>query len=391
MADLTLQEEVAKVFEELQGIKASLAAMPNDGIKKAELEKVVADFTAKFAVLEEQKRVAALLPIKDEEVKIKPYDMHKFLRMVKNGDHAGMAREFKTITEATEGAAVVPTMFLPKIIETMLNSSIVAGKCTPLSMATNKTDIPNISTDVSVAFVAEAGGVTLQTPVLGKITPQLGKIVAALLVTQEQLQDEQIDMTPFWQNRIGLKAGQALDAAILENTAGGDLPGGIKTITGTNSTTFTKPVTDEDIIDLQNSQTVEAYHQNAAWYFNRACLGILMKLKNDDGNTLFGSLVNGVPTSLLGKSFFLTDQIAGAGTTASKTSIYYADMANAWLLSHSKYPNMTVEMSNSVVAPNPTPTINAFLQSLLGFRFNLRKGFIIAVPAAFTRGLNVYK
>jgi len=388
--DLTLQEEVARTFEELGKIKAMLAAMPNDGIKKAELEQVVADFTAKFAALEEQRKVA-LLPVQKEEEKIGPFEMHKFLRMVKDGDRAGIAREYKTITEATEGAAVVPTMFLPKIIETMLNSSIVAGKCMPMSMATNKTDVPNISTDVSVAFVTEAGGVTLQTPVLGKITPQLGKIVAAMLVTQEQLQDEQIDMTPFWQKRIGLKAGQALDAAILEHTAAGDLPNGIKTVAGVNSTTYTAPIDDEDLIDLQNKQTVEAYHTNAEWFFNRACLSILMKLKDDNGQPLFGSLVNGIPTSLLGKKFNLTDQIAGAGTTASKTSIYYGDMQNAWLLSHSKYPNMTVEMSNSVVAPNPTPTINAFLQSLLGFRFNLRKGFIIAVPAAFTRGLNVYK
>jgi HK97 family phage major capsid protein len=163
-------------------------------------------------------------------------------------------------------------------------------------------------------------------------------------------------------------------------------------VTGVNSTTFTKPITPDDVVDLWNSQSVEAYHTNAAWFLNRSALGILMKLRDDKGQPLFGSLVNGVPTTLLGKPMKFTDQIAGNGTTASKTSIYYGDMSYAWLLRHSKFSNMTVEMSNSAVAPAVgTPTQNAFLNGQKWFRYDLRKGFIIAVPAAFVRGLNVWK
>ncbi|HAB53329.1 MAG TPA: phage major capsid protein [Ignavibacteriales bacterium] len=382
MPDLVTQEEVGKLFKTVEDIKASLSAIPNDGIKKSELEKVINEFSTKFAALEESKKVVA--PNFGNEAG--QLGFMQFMKMIAYGQKTA-------ISEATEGATVVPTAFSKQILETALNSSVVAGDCTPVPMATNKTDVPAQSTDVTVAWVAESGGITPQAPITTKITPTLGSISAIIVYTQEQLQDQQIDLTSFYQKRVGLKAGQTIDAMILEGdyTGSGDLANGIKKASGVNSTTFTKPITDENIIDLQNSQEIEAYHNNAKWYFNRKCLGILMKLKDDNGQPLFGSLVNGVPTMLLGKPFKLTDQVSGSGTSTSKTSIYYGDMSNAWLLSHSLYPNMTVEETNSMLSPNPTPTQNTFLQRQKAFRYDLRKGYIIAIPAAFVRGLSVYK
>jgi len=393
MTDLTEKEQIAQLYKTLGEIQKVLAERPDDGVKKDELEKVVADLSAK--IVENQKAVDAKMtvPTVDFGAGADKVTFHQFMKMLQRGDPRLKAIVSVNETTAADGGIVVPTAFMPRILETMINASIAAPLCTNVPMGTWKVDVPNQLTDVSVAWVAENGTLVIQVPTLGKITLALGKISAVIPFSDEVLMDQQVDLSDFYQTRIGLKAGQEIDSKIFEgNTGSGHLAMGIKNHASIGSTTFTKPITADDIIDLLNSQTVETYQTNANWFMNRACLGILMKLRDNNGKSLFGGLVEGIPTTLLGKQMKFTDQITGAGTSASKTWLAYGDMSNVWLLNHSRFPNMTVEVSNSAVAPAVgAATQNAFLNGQKWFRYDLRKGYIIAIPAAFKRGLDVWK
>ncbi len=396
--DLTIQElqkQIAELFKTLAEIKTSLAAVPNDGVKKDELEKVVADLTAKMEALQKKEQAAAaasMVPTVDFGDGAKNVGFQQFMKMVMNGDPRVKTIVSVNETTGADGGIVVPTAFSNKIIEIALNASVIANKATPVPMSVWKTDVPKQLTDVSVAWVAENGGLTLQKPTLSKITLALGSISAVIAYTIEQLMDQVVDLSVFYEQRIGKKMGQTIDAKILEGDSDSDLADGIKNADDVVSTTFTKPVTYDDIVDLWNSQTVEDYHTGAEWTMNRAALGILLKFKDDNGVPLFGSLVNGVPTMLLNKPYNLTDQVAGSGTLASKTSIYYGNFANVWLLNHSKFPGMTVESTNAGVSPaTGTPQQNAFLHRQKWFRYDLRRGYIIPEGKAFVRGLNVWK
>jgi HK97 family phage major capsid protein len=393
-----LKKQIAELYKALESIQAKLAATPNDGVKKDELEKVASETAAKLVELQKQYddlKTKLAVPTINFGSKKDEVTFHTFMKMLQRGD-----QRLKTIvsvneTTAADGGIAVPTAFMPIILETMLNASVIAPLCTDVPMGTWKVDVPNQLVDVSVAWVAENGTVVIQVPTLGKITLQLGKLSAVIPFSDEQLMDQQVDLSSFYQKRIGLKFGQSIDSKVLEGNTGAspaDLAMGIKNHASIGSVTYDKPITPDNIIDLMNSQTIEAYHANANWAMNRACLGILLKLRDNAGRALFGGLVEGVPTTLLGKPMKFTDQMTGSGTSASKTWIAYGDFSNVWLLSHSKFPNMTVEMSNSAVAPAVgTPTQNAFLNGQKWFRYDLRKGYIIAVPAAFKRGLDVFK
>lgn len=396
MADLNEKEQIAQLAKSLEDIKANLAAHQNDGIKKAELEKVVADLSEK--IVAQEKAAEALkqklsLPTVDFGSGPEQVTFAKHMRMVAKRDP-----QLKTVvsvneTTAADGGIVVPTAFMPSILETMINSSVAAPLCSAIPMNTWKVTVPNQLVDVSASWVAENGTVVIQVPTLGSITLALGKLSAVIPFSDELLMDEQVDMSAFYQKRIGLKFAQSIDSKIFEgNTGSGDLAMGIKNHADIGSTTYTKAITADDVIDLMNGQTVESYHAGARWFMNRAGLSILLKLRDNTGKSLFSGLSDGVPASLLGKPLSFTDQITGSGTSASKTWIAYGDMSNVWLLSHSRFPSMTVKMSNSAVAPAVgTPTQNAFLNGQEWFRYDLRKGYIIAVPAAFKRGLDVWK
>jgi HK97 family phage major capsid protein len=394
--DLDLKQEVAQLNVQLGEMKAQLAKMPNDGIKKDELEKVVADLSAKMVELQkanDETKAKLALPTIDFGNGPEQVTFQKHMQMVARGDARLKAIVSVNETTAADGGIVVPTAFTPKVLETAINASVAAPLCTPVPMNTWKTEIPNQLVDVSVAWVAENGTVVIQVPTLGKLTLALGKISAVIPFSDEILMDQQVDLSDFYMGRVGLKMGQEIDKKIFEgDTGSGDLAMGIKNHASIGSTTLGAAIKRDDVIDLMNSQTIEAYHAKALWYMNRAALGILLKLSDNTGRSLFGGLSDGVPTTLLGKGMRFTDQISGAGTAASKTWIGYGDMSSVFLLGHSRFPGMTVEMSNSAVAPAVgAPAQNAFLNGQKWYRYDLRKGWTIAVPAAWKRLLDVFK
>jgi HK97 family phage major capsid protein len=391
-----LKKQIAELYAALVEIKAHLAASPNDGVKKAELEKVVADLSAKMVeqqkIQDELNRKIAIPTVNfgDGAEKV---SFHEFMKMFQRGDARVKTVVSVNETTAADGGYVVPTEFMPKIIETMMNASVAAPLCTEIPMGSWKANIQNQLVDVSVAWVAENGTVVIQVPTLGQITLQLGKISAVIPFSDEQMMDQEVDLSAFYQKRIGMKSGSEIDSKIFEgNTGSWHIAMGIKNHASVGTATLTKPIAADDIIDLQNSQTIEYYHANSKWFMNRACLGILMKLRDNGGRSLFGGLVDGAPTMLLGKPMKFSDQITGSGTSDSKTWLCYGDMSAMWLLKHKKFPNMTVKESNSAVAPAVgTPTQNAFLNGQVWFRFDLRKGWVLSDPAAFKRRLDVWK
>ena len=104
-------------------------------------------------------------------------------------------------------------------------------------------------------------------------------------------------------------------------------------------------ITADELIDLQ-LKVPEQYQANACWIVNTKTLGVLRKLKNNDGDYLLtDDLVKGFGFELLGKHVYISDQMPEIA--ASAKAVVYGDMSG--LFSNLR-PGIELQMLNEKCA-----------------------------------------
>ena len=304
-----MQKGILETNATLESLKKRLDEK-GDGLTKEQVDKVVNELVEKVAKEQEErheKQVADYQTQLDEQKKeIEGFkapegkeslfgskegqiSMQAFMRGVVSGD-----QELKKKTNMTEGTAAqggytVPEEFAGRIVEIAANASVVDQLTLTVPMKTNKFDIPKQLTAVSVAWTDEESTKSKTKPTFTEEQLVLKKLCAIVVASDELLDDTQVDLTGFIQRRIGLRMGLEIDRVILEgSTIGGDIINGIINATAPTAVAMgAATLSYNDLVDLMNAQTVELFHDGAAFWMNRAALSLVMKLKdttNRDSN-----------------------------------------------------------------------------------------------------------
>lgn len=198
-----------EVSEKLDAVLASASAAEQ---KAAEAEKRAQEAEAKTAKMaDELAAVKNTHPVnfapKTSETKSEnKKDFRGFLTDVKAAKFGSVKAALQA--SAVTGSYLVPTGFLPEVLELLGTQESLIDKTRKLPWGIDSTTriIPNLASRTTWATVAEGGVKPVSNPVFSQIKQELVKLAAIVVVTDELMNDSAIDLPALFteQARAGL-------------------------------------------------------------------------------------------------------------------------------------------------------------------------------------------
>lgn len=138
---------------------------------------------------------------------------------------------------AASGSYLVPAGFVPELIDLLEKypSYVSQARRLPWGVSGNSRVIPNLASRPAVAIVGEGEAKPISNPVFGQISQKLHKIVGAVVVTRELIEDEAIDLPTLLPEIIGPAFVDALNTWLFSGQ--GSTRPGIFTVSGTHTPT----------------------------------------------------------------------------------------------------------------------------------------------------------
>jgi len=370
--DSITKEEVEKITESIVGKahpSASKAVVPNTVI---DIEDKIERFRNSSKNIPEQKWTSAY------GSKFK--NMGNFLFAVKN--KSPILMDYKTtLIEGTDslGGYLVPTEFSNVIIKLLRDESLIMRIANVIPMSSWKRQIPKQLTNVSVAWVAEAGEKTETNPTFGQVE-QVAKVLAAIIkCTDEILRDSAINLTAFLSELVAEAMALEIErVALVGRVASGDPFNGIVYASGTNVTTMTgSTVVFDDISNLLFSLSA-SYAQGGKLILSRLGLKKLIQLKDNQGNAIWSPPAGNVPATIWNIPYEISSQIpATFGPGGDETCAIFGRFDKYLLVSPRE--GLAVKVSQDAY----DGSTSAFLNDETWLRFAQALSIDVSVPSAF--------
>ncbi|MBA4406986.1 phage major capsid protein [bacterium] len=375
MPELTKEqiESLIKVNEELKVKVGEYDAVKADAIKKDEMEKLVTAVIDKMHPAE-KKIVWSGEPKENEE----KGTFQKFLRLIKYNPQA-----IKTVMSegiSADGGYLVPVEYSNQILGVLQNTETITGKCTTINMGSNSLKLPSWLTNISVYWIEEDATKTLTKFAFGQIPMLMKKCGCILPFTDELLDDNIVDLKSQAPLQVGKAIANKLANQILEGNANPFT--GIKYNSTVNAVAQAAVnLAYNDLVNVAfNPNVKNDYDAGSEWILHKTDLKLILKLKDADDKPIWniGSPLGGIPASILGYPYIITDQLT-AGT------ILFGNLKNVLIGNPNKNAGVNVAISNSAVAPmTGALTQNAFLQDETWFRF-IKRSAVNMVGEAFVK------
>lgn len=181
----TVTANAIKVAEALEAAKKA-----QEEAEKAKEEAIKAKNTLpiNFAKTSEDKKDAKTL--RNE----KNAEIRQFLNDVKAAKYGNVKAALQSGTAT--GSYLVPVGFVPELVDMLERypSYVTEARRIPWGAASNTRTIPNLVTRPGVAIIGEGETKPISNPSFGQLTQKLHKIVGAVVVTRELLEDSGIDL-----------------------------------------------------------------------------------------------------------------------------------------------------------------------------------------------------
>lgn len=246
-----------------------------------------------------------------------------------------------------DNGAIIPTTIANKIIETVENICPIFDLSSKYNVKGSLTfPVYEETTDqVQCAYATEFQALDSHT---GKFTTVSlgGYLVGALTkISRSLITNGEFDVVSYIIGKISLAIARFLEKECLIGTGTSACQGVLVGATQKMTAAAATAITADELIDLQ-LKVPEQYQANACWIVHTKTLGVLRKLKNNDGDYLLtDDLVKGFGFELLGKHVYISDQMPEIA--ASAKAVVYGDMSG--LFSNLR-PGIELQMLNEKYA-----------------------------------------
>lgn len=246
-----------------------------------------------------------------------------------------------------DNGAIIPTTIANKIIETVENICPIFDLSSKYNVKGSLTfPVYDETTDqVQCAYATEFKALDSHT---GNFTTVSlgGYLVGALTkISRSLVTNGEFDVVSYIIGKISLAIARFLEKECLTGTGTSACQGVLVGATQKMTAAAATAITADELIDLQ-LMVPEQYQVNACWIVNIKTLGVLRKLKNNDGDYLLtDDLVKGFGFELLGKHVYISDKMPEIA--ASAKAVVYGDMSG--LFSNLR-PGIELQMLNEKYA-----------------------------------------
>lgn len=226
-----------------------------------------------------------------------------------------------------DNGAIIPSTIANKIIETVENICPIFSLTTKYNVkGTLNFPVYDEGTDsVKCAYHAEFTALESHTGSFTFVSLS-GYLVGALTkISRSLVTNGEFDVVGYIIGKVSLAIARFLEKEALLGTGSSACQGVVTGATQKVTTKANSAITADELIDLQ-LLIPQQYQANACWILNTNTLGILRKLKDNDGRYLLqDDITKGFGFTLLGKPVYLSDNMAKIG--ASAKPIVYGDMS----------------------------------------------------------------
>lgn len=241
-------------------------------------------------------------------------------------------RDLSAVTGAS-GAYTIPQGFANQLEVAMKDySGVLAAPVSKLN-----TDSGNDIPWPTVNDTSNVGELIAENTAAANVDPAFGQVIMkaytysskSVLVPFQLLQDaafniEQLLFGQLFPERLG----RILNTHMTTGTGTGQPQGVVAFAAAGNTAAGAAAITYDDVVELQHS--VDPAYRNrpgAAFMFHDGILKVLRKLKDSQGRPIWepimsASLQNGVPGTLLGKPYFINQDMQATVATATKTMLF---------------------------------------------------------------------
>ena len=381
------EDEVAKGIETLvkNATEAAVTKM------KAELENYLA---------EQKDLIEKKAGVYSPEVQPKRKELNKrvkeVLMAVKNNDVAAMEtfhkKEMTTDDTATPFAGYVTDTELSAEIRHLITEYGVARReMLTIQLSKHALNANSLETDLSVYWVDEGVAIQSSEVVLGQTKLELKKLAVIVALTNELLEDQEIDLVSFIAGRVAENFAKKEDEAFFKGDGTSTYGGftGLLNNTNVNEVVMTgatfASIDADDLIDMVDA-TPQGAMANGKYYMHRTIMSYIRKLKDTTGEYIYQRPSESGPATVWGYPVVLVEAMPTKLDTAADTSfVLFGDLKKASILGYKGA--IKIDRFDAGVVRNVANDgdINLITTDRQAVRFKERVGAITIIPTAVTK------
>ena len=301
----------------------------------------------------------------------------------KNMDMIRKAADPQNEGTDADGKYLVPAITQPRILELIPTFGQARQFMNAFPMSGNETNIPKELTNPTAYWVNENAAITDSKAQLGVITMTPKKLAALVTLTNEILQDANVNFGQYIIKKIAQAFGTAEDSQFFAGT--GSPMTGIFRSTNTFGGDDETDTTNVNSLKYQNflncmADVDQNYLMNAKWYFHRSIMPYVWGMLDGTGRLVFQPATGDLPATLFGIPVVLVES-APSATTANATAgtpfILLGDLNNSFI---GDVLGMTVSFSTDGVVDSTS----LFENDLTGIRVVKRVAFSAGLTAKYS-------
>jgi HK97 family phage major capsid protein len=352
---------------------------------------------------EQKKLIENKAGIYHPEVQAKRKEISNRLREMSKalleGDEAKLKELTSDATGTPYGGYTVDSELSAEIRHLITEYGVARREMMALPLTKGSYKANDLATDISVYWVDEAAVVRSSQVVLGQSELTLKKLGVIVSLTNELLEDTEIDFISFLASRVAEGFAQAEDEAFFKGDGTSTYGSftGLLVDTNVNEVTMTgstfASMDAEDLLDMIDA-TPSGALANAKFYMHRTIMSIVRKIRADavsasdgKGVYLYQAPSDGGPATIWGYPAVLVEAMPTASDTAADTSfVLFGDLRKACILGY-KSSGLSVTRFNSGVIKNVANNadINLITTDREAIRFIERTGYVNIIPTAVTK------
>lgn len=303
-----------------------------------------------------------------------------WLRCVGSGETYADTPEFvkRALTEGsdTAGGHTVPEIFVPELVRLIQERAMMRGLVRKIPMATDTSNLPSLTTGMTVYWPGEVQTITQSDAVFGKVTLNAKTMAALTSASIELTEDAQIELADLLATLFAEAIADEEDRVILKGNAdpfnGLMFDSSVTQVTMGTSLDAFSDVNFQDIASLMDAVTSKA-QRGARFFMHRNITTILRKVRDLNHQYIWSPPTGGLPPTIWGYPYTESDQMPPGSASAPSTNFLAFGNPSYIFLGDRK--RMTVEVSDHV----------GFKQNERFWKVTERIAVKIAIGAAFAR------